>query len=108
MQESQKDRRISPRFNMRLPVVARISNGSVHEEHTFTRDVSASGIFFDVDLDVGGRRELEVILTLPAQGENPADIRVRYSGRVARLERLEEGRWGVAAALAGCEFLNQA
>jgi hypothetical protein len=108
MPEGSKERRISPRFSMRLPVVARFTNGSVHEEHTFTRDVSASGVFFDVDLDVGGRRELEVILTLPGEGENPANIRVRYSGRVARLERLSEGRWGVAAALSSCEFLHQA
>ena len=108
MPESSKDRRISPRFSMRLPVVARFTNGSVHEERTFTRDVSASGIFFDVDLDVGGRRELEVILTLPAQGENPADIRVRYTGRIARLEHRPEGRWGVAAAFASCEYLTPA
>lgn len=93
---------------MRLPLVARFSNGGVHEEHTFTRDVSSSGAFFDVDLDVGGRRELEVILTLPTEGDNPANIRVRYSGRVARLERLSEGRWGVAAAFASCEYLSQA
>lgn len=91
---------------MRLPLVARFSNGGVHEEHTFTRDVSSSGAFFDVDLNVGGRRELEVILTLPPAGENPANIQVRYSGRVARLERLSEGRWGVAAAFASCEYLT--
>lgn len=108
MQEDQSDRRTAPRFTMRLPLVARFSNGSVHEEHTFTRDVSSSGAFFDVDLDVGGRRQLEVILTLPPQGDNPADIRVRYSGRIARLERLPEGRWGVAAAFASCEYLSPA
>ena len=108
MQESQKDRRISPRFTMRLPLVARFSNGEVHEEHTFTRDVSASGALFDVDLDVAGRRELEVILTLPPVGDNPADIRVRYTGRVARLQRSSEGRWGVGAAFASCEYLDPA
>jgi hypothetical protein len=108
MPEGSKERRTAPRFTMRLPLVARFSNGGVHEEHTFTRDVSSSGAFFDVDLDVGGRRELEVILTLPTEGENPANIQVRYSGRVARLERLSEGRWGVAATFASCEYLNQA
>ena len=108
MPESPKERRTAPRFSLRLPLVARFSNGEVHEEHTFTRDVSSSGALFDVDLDVGGRRQLEVILTLPGEGDNPANIRVRYSGRVARLERLSEGRWGVAAAFASCEYLNQA
>lgn len=108
MQESPKERRTAPRFTMRLPLVARFSNGSVYEEHTFTRDVSSSGAFFDVDLEVGGRRQVELILTLPSQGDNPADIRVRYSGRIARLERLSEGRWGVAAAFASCEYLTPA
>ena len=108
MQENPKDRRTAPRFTMRLPLVARFSNGGVHEEHTFTRDVSSAGALFDVDLEVGGRRQVEVILTLPPEGDNPADIRVRYCGRVARLERLSEGRWGVAAAFASCEYLPPA
>ena len=108
MPEGQSERRAAPRFTMRLPLVARFSNGSVHEETTFTRDVSSSGALFDVDLDVGGRRQVEVILTLPPQGENPADIQVRYSGRIARLERLPEGRWGVGAAFASCEYLTPA
>lgn len=108
MQENPKDRRTAPRFTMRLPLVARFSNGGVYEEHTFTRDVSSAGALFDVDLEVGGRRQVEVILTLPPEGENPADIRVRYYGRVARLERLPEGRWGVAAAFASCEYLPPA
>ena len=106
MPEDQSERRAAPRFIMRLPLVARFSNGSLHEETTFTRDVSSSGALFDVDLDVGERRQVEVILTLPPQGENPANIQVRYSGRVARLERLPAGRWGVAAAFASCEYLT--
>jgi hypothetical protein len=108
MSDTSQERRAAPRFTMRLPLVARFYNGGVYEELTFTRDVSSSGALFDVDLDVGGRRQLEVVLTLPPQGDNPADIRVRYSGRVARLERLPEGRWGVAAAFASCEYLDPA
>jgi len=108
MPESPKDRRSAPRFAMRLPLIARFWNGAVHEEHTFTRDVSSSGAFFYVDLDVGGRRQLEVVLTLPPEGETPANIRVRYTGQVARLERSPEGRCGVAAAFGSCEYLAPA
>ena len=108
MPGTQQDRRAAPRFAMRLPLVARFSNGWAHEEHTFTRDVSSSGAFFYVDLDVGGRRQMELILTLPSEGESPASIQVRYTGRVARLERSPEGRWGVAAAFGSCEYLSQA
>jgi hypothetical protein len=108
MPEGQSERRAAPRFAMRLPLVARFSNGGVYEETTFTRDVSSSGALFDVDLDVGGRRQVEIVLTLPLQGENPASIQVRYTGRIARLERRPEGRWGVATAFGSCEYLDPA
>ena len=106
MQEDQKDRRAAPRFAMRLPAHARFSNGSVQEEETFTQDVSAKGAFFYVDSEIGGRRQVELTLVLPAEGETPVDIRVRYSGRVARLERSPEGKVGVAAAFGSCEYLD--
>ena len=108
MRDAPQERRSAPRFAMRLPLLARFSNGGAHEEHTFTRDVSYSGAFFYVDLEVGGRRQLELILTLPPEGETPASIRVRYTGRVARLERSPEGRVGVAAAFGSCEYLAPA
>ena len=108
MQEDEKDRRSAPRFTMRLPALARFSNGTVHEEQTFTRDVSSGGAFLYVDSEIGGRRQVELILTLPPEGESPASIRVRYTGQVVRLERLPEGRLGVAAALGGCEYLSEA
>lgn len=107
MQEDLKDRRATPRFAMRLPALARFSNGSVYEEETFTQDVSAGGAFFYVDTEIGSRRDVELILVLPSEGEAPADIRVRYTGRVARLERSPEGRVGVAAAFGSCEYLTQ-
>ena len=106
MQEDPKDRRVAPRFVMRLPAIVRFSNGTVYEEETFTQDVSASGAFFYVGTEIGGRRELELILALPAEGESPVDIRVRYTGRVARLERSPDGRVGVAATFGSCEYLN--
>jgi len=106
--QDQKERRTAPRFTMRLPAFARFLNGSVYEEETFTQDVSSTGAFFYVDAEIGGRRQLELTLILPSEGETPADIRVRYTGRVARLERSPEGRVGVAAALESCEYLGRA
>jgi len=108
MQESQKDRRSAPRFTMRLPALARFLNGSTYEEQTFTRDVSSGGAFLYLDVEIGSRRQIELTLILPSEGTNPADIRVRYTGQVVRLERLPEGRLGVAAALGSCEYLAPA
>ena len=109
MQETSKDRRCAPRTSMRLPLVVRLLNGSAaHEEHTFTRDVSFSGCYFYLDGETGGRREVEITMTLPPEGNNPTGIQVRYTGRVARLEPSSEGRLGVAATFANCDYLARA
>ena len=107
MQKSM-DRRYAERIPAHLPMVVRLLNGSEHEEHTFTRDVSFSGVYFYLEGETGGRREVEITLTLPAQGNNPSGIEVRYTGRVARLEPSADGRLGVAATFANCEYLAQA
>jgi len=93
---------------MQLPLLVRFSNGTVHEEHTFTRDVSFSGVYFYLDGETGGQRQVELTLTLPSEGEKQGGIQVRYSGRVARLEPSADGRLGVAATLANCEYLARA
>ena len=107
--QDNKDRRCAPRTSMRLPLVVRLLNGGKRrEEHTFTRDVSFSGCYFYLEGETGGRREVELTLTLPPEGGNPTGIQVRYTGRVARLEPASEGRLGVAATFANCEYLAQA
>lgn len=108
MQESSKDRRCAPRTSTRLPMVVRLLNGSQHEEHTFTEDVSFSGCYFYLDGETGGRREVEITLTLPAKGNSPTNIQVRYTGKVARLDPTADGRLGVAATFANCEYLARA
>jgi len=109
MQDNSKDRRCAPRTSMRLPLVVKLLNGShAHEEHTFTRDVSFSGCYFYLDGETGGRREVEITLTLPPEGNSPTGMQVRYTGRVARLEPSSEGRMGVAATFANCEYLARA
>ena len=104
----QTDRRTAPRIPLRLPLVVRLLDGNGHEVHTFTRDVSFSGVFFYLDGETRGRRELELTLTLPPEGEKQAGMQVRYTGRVARLEPSLEGPLGVAATFASCEYLSRA
>lgn len=109
MQDSQKDRRYAPRIAAHVPMVVRLRNGSGElEEHTFTEDVSYSGVYFYLDGETGGRREVEITLTLPPEGNSPSGIEVRYTGRVARLEPSSDGRLGVAATFANCEYLARA
>lgn len=108
MQEVEKDRRSAPRVSRQLPMVVRLLNGSTRVEHTVTRDLSFSGCYFYLDGETGGRREVEITLTLPPEGDNPSGIEVRYTGKVARLEPSEDGRMGVAATFANCEYLARA
>ncbi len=109
MQDSQKDRRYAPRVAAHVPMVVRLRNGSgEHVEHTFTEDVSHSGVYFYLEGETGGRREVEITLTLPPEGNNPSGIQVRYTGRVARLDPSPDGRLGVAATFANCEYLARA
>jgi hypothetical protein len=89
-------------------LVVRLLNGNGHEVHTFTRDVSFSGVFFYLDEETHGRRDLELTLTLPPEGENTAGTQVRYTGKVARLEPSLEGPLGIAATFANCEYLGRA
>jgi hypothetical protein len=86
----------------------RLLNGGQHEEHTVTRDVSFSGVFFYLDGETGGRRDVEITLTLPPEGDSPTGMQVRYTGKVARLEPSSDGRLGVAVTLANCESIARA
>lgn len=103
------ERRIAPRFPMRLPVKVRFFDEQPHEESTFTRDVSSSGVFFYLDGYYAGhpgeQEPIEFTLTLPLNSALAPEIRVRYTGQVVRVESLPDGKLGVAARMSGHEFV---
>src|SRR5262249_29220164 len=109
MPEIADERRIAPRFPMRLPMKVKFFNEHTHEEVTFTRDVSSSGVFFYLDGYVENHpREPEPIdftLTLPLNSAMAPEIKVRYTGEVVRIEMLPDGKLGVAAKMMGHEFM---
>jgi len=108
MPHALQERRCVERIAMRLPLLVRLLDGNVHEEHTFTQDVSVTGVFSYMDAATGGQREVELTLTLPPDGKTPTGMQVRYTGRVARLEHSPDGRVGVAATFENCEYLARA
>src|SRR6202007_44139 len=67
MEQAQAERRGEQRFPLRLPVVVRAIHGSIQEESSLTRDVSARGAFFYVDSRLAEGTPVEMILTLPAE-----------------------------------------
>ena len=109
MPTSSAERRIAPRFPMRLPMKVTFFNENAHEEVTFTRDVSSSGVFFYLDgyfqNHPGEREPIEFTLTLPLNSTLAPEIKVRYTGEVVRVETLPDGKLGVAAKMMGHEFV---
>ncbi|MGH7462015.1 MAG: PilZ domain-containing protein [Longimicrobiales bacterium] len=98
------EHRIARRFPMRLPVAVKVSNGSVHEEVCVTRDVSSRGIFFYSDTPMREGSEIEYVLTLPREMLMMDPVRIRYRGKVVRVESDSPSQYGVAATVHRFEY----
>ena len=99
------ERREARRFTMSLPmrVLPREAKGRELDAHT--RDVSYRGLYFltEANFEVGS--EIEFVITLPQQVNQPGDVNIRCLGEVVRIEPTENGRVGIAAKIARYEFL---
>ena len=103
--EAQGERRGEQRFPLRLPVVVKSMHGSVWEESSLTKDVSARGAFFYIDGKLAEGTPVELVLTLPAEITLTENIRVRCKGRVVRVVNGNDGRkTGVAAVIERYDF----
>jgi len=101
------DRRAARRFTMALPVVVRFNApAGLTEQHTQTRDVSFRGLFFFLEGDFETGSSLDFVLTLPRQITLSADVCIRCSGKVVRVEP-SNGRRGIAACIERYEFLPE-
>jgi len=102
------ERREARRFTMSLPmrVLPRESKGRELDAHT--RDVSYRGLYFltETNFEVGS--EIEFVITLPQQVNQPGDVNIRCLGEVVRIEPTENGRVGIAAKIARYEFMPAA
>ena len=99
------ERREARRFTMSLPmrVLPREAKGRELDAHT--RDVSYRGLYFltEANFEVGS--EIEFVITLPQQVNQPGDVNIRCLGEVVRIEPTENGRVGIAAKIARYEFM---
>ncbi len=99
------ERREARRFTMSLPmrVLPREAKGRELDAHT--RDVSYRGLYFltEANFEVGS--EIEFVITLPQQVNQPGDVNIRCLGEVVRIEPTENGRVGIAARIARYEFM---
>ena len=101
------ERRISQRFNMKLPITVKWNAGaSAGETTTQSRDVSSHGVYFFLPKDVKEGSSVEILLTLPNEITLAGPVRVRCLGRVQRTEAREAGEVGVVAAIERYEFMR--
>ena len=107
------ERRAAHRFPMSLPLVVRApARGQKSSASTQTNDISASGVYFDMNENFRLGSRIEFVVTLPREITPAADVRIRCLGRVVRVEKEKaagaesaERRIGVAAAIEQYEFL---
>ncbi len=89
---------------MRLPVNVKVSNGGGHDEVCITRDVSSRGIYFYSDSPMRAGAEIEYTLTLPREILLMEPVRIRYRGKVVRVEADTPTQYGVAATVHRFEY----
>src|SRR5258708_34668120 len=99
------ERREARRFTMSLPmrVLPREAKGRELDAHT--RDVSYRGLYFltEANFEVGS--EIEFVITLPQQVNQPGDVNIRCLGEVVRIEPTENRRGGISSSQGRHEFM---
>ena len=82
---TERERRMSPRFLLRLPLTVRWTNQSgACEAVTETRDVSSRGLRFHLPKTLKNGSAVEILMTLPKQLLEAGPVCVRCQGRVVR------------------------
>jgi hypothetical protein len=88
--------RSAVRFPVRLPIAIRDSGG---EHQAETKDMSAGGVLFNIDMEMTVGSNIEFTISIPAGVIGaPADVMVSGEGRVVRCAP-EDGRKSVAAVI---------
>jgi len=97
------ERRTTRRYDLSFPVTIRVPSQRRAETQTGkTRDVSTRGIYLIIDQDVPAGSDLDLTMMLPTEMSQGAEVLVRATGKILRVEpRLEGGdpRLGVAVVI---------
>ena len=102
------EKRRARRFSMRLPVAVK-ADPSTGEQIVETREVSSSGVFFDLPSPLVVGAPVEFLLTLPEPITKGSPVRIRCIGKVVRVEKNSPGiagHVGVAATIERYEFVR--
>ena len=81
------DRRAEQRFPLRLPIHIKYLGTTVTEASSVTRDISARGAYFLLDLPLREGARVEMLVTLPADITAAGELKVRCKGRIVRVNQ---------------------
>ena len=96
--------RCAVRFPLSLPVVVWTQTG---EQLALTRNVSASGVLFDLKAALNVGQDIRFALKMPGGALGSAhDVMVRCSGRVVRCSS-SQGEFHAAATIDEYQFVDQ-
>lgn len=95
IEDEAKERRRAPRMAIGLPIELEHGKG-------LTRDVSASGVYFETDTPLAVGAQVRFAMVLPYG----TAVRVQCAGEIVRVER-HESRVGVAAALTSSRLIRE-
>ena len=96
--------RCAVRFPLALPVLLATSNGNVP---AVSRNISASGVLFSLDLALPAGQDIRFSLRMPGEVLGTShDVLVQCSGRVVRCS-LSQSQYQAAATIDEYEFAEQ-
>lgn len=104
MAQPQPEKRSTRRFSLELPI--KLADPELGVKTAQTRDVSSRGVYIYLDSRIEEGVPMEFVMTLPTEITLSDPIRVRCSGHVLRVEKLE-GRQGVAVSIDRYDFMSE-
>ncbi len=101
------EKRAIRRFALQLPVVVNAvsDSGERLEAVAETRDVSSHGVCFHCNAEMQLGAGIEFTVTLPAEVTMTEPISVQCRGIVVRVQKNDDGRFAVAAAIENYDFV---
>ena len=101
-----QERRNAQRFQIKLPMTVRWTNGAaIGEARTESRDVCSGGIWFFLPNEIKNDSLVEVDITLPHEITLAGPVMVRCLGHVTRSQKETDGM-GIAVHIESYEFLG--
>jgi hypothetical protein len=102
----ESDKRSNRRFSLDLPVSVKFLDDGAYEIAGRTRDVSSRGVFFYMNSVIREGTVIDFVMTLPSEITLTDPIRVHCSGKVVRVDRMEDEQ-GVAVAIDKYDFVRE-